>query len=224
MVKRPNRKAAKFPSLNLWFGLGLALILAVSFVAFYFWPNEDAIGGEFVRHDKKHGDSVTEQTPDPEYPPRKVRQAWYKTNGKAETMVTRPLDLPIDSSYVMLTGEYDQWLLGTPVEIAIPQTGKRYRSIVDRIAPDEFGNVSIHAKPDEHEEEFLHLIVTFNSEQTLAYVTTTVGNYELNGSGRGGWVSSTSSMQKKRDFSLKDLMETQRDRHATTKYVPPRED
>ncbi|MCY3883781.1 MAG: hypothetical protein OXG24_02580 [Gammaproteobacteria bacterium] len=219
-----NRRSSKFQGLAHWFGLAVAIVLIGSFGTYYFWPNGDTPVGESLEPDKQLDDSVTKETPEQQFPPRKLRQAWYKTSGKDAKLIERPQDLPGDSSYVTLTGEYDQWLLGTPVEIAIPQIGKRYRSVVDRIAPDEFGNVTIHAKPDADEEEFLRLILTFNSAQTLAYVSTTSGSYELTGTETGGWITSTSSLQKKRDYSLKDVLETQRDRHANTKYVPPRED
>ena len=223
MKKQDRNTTAKFPSLKHWLGLA-AIVLIVSFVTYFFWPNEDPVDGETAKLDKEPHDSSSQEISNQQFPPRKLRQAWYETSGKDARMLTRPKDMPDDSSYVTLTGEYDQWLLGTPVEISIPQTGKRYRSIVDRIAPDELGNVTIHAKPDTDEEEFLRLIVNYSSTQTLAYVSTTLGSYELAGTEKGGWLTSTTSLQKKRDYTLKDLMETQRDRHATTKFVPPRED
>lgn len=207
-----------------WFGLATVLVLVGSFTTYYFWPNEAATVGETPDLYKEPDELVTQEVSDKQFPPRKLRQAWLETSGKDAKLVSRPRDLPGDSVFVRLTGEYDQWLLGTPVEISIPQTGKRYRSVVDRISPDEFGNVIIHAKPDTAEEEFLRLILTFNSAQTLAYVSTTLGSYELTGTENGGWITSTNSLQEKRDYSQKDVMETQRDRHANTKYVPPRED
>ena len=211
-MKKQYRSAAKFPSLKHWLGIAVALVLIGIFVAYYFWPNEGTVGGQTAELNKKLDDSATQEIPEPQFPPRKLRQAWYETSAKDAKMLTRPKDIPDDSSFVTLTGEYDQWLLGTPVEISIPQTGKRYRSIVDRIAPDELGNMIIHAKPDTDEEEFLRLIVTYSSTQTSAYVSTTLGSYQLTGSEKRGWLTS------------KDLKETQRDRHATTKFVPPRED
>jgi hypothetical protein len=231
-VKKNYHDHRKTRNLRLKLGLAAIIVhaLIVSVVTYYFVrPNGEADDGEFAVMDTKlDGSSLDgsaiEETTDPQYPPRKLRYAWYETSGRDSKLIPRPQNLPVNSSYVKLTGEYDQWLLGTPVEISIPQTGKRYRSIVDRIAPDELGNVSIHAKPDVDEEEFLHLIVTFSSKKTLAYVSTTVGSYELSGSERGAWITSTESKQKQRDFTLKDVMETKRDRHATTKYVPPRED
>ena len=224
MVKKPNRNTAKFPGLKHWLGLAIALVLVGSFVAYFFLPNGDMTRSESASLDRQPDGSATHEIPEPQFPPRKSHQAWYETSGKDAKLIPRPKDMPIDSSYVILTGEYDQWLLGTPVEIAIPQTGKRYRSIVDRIAPDELGNVTVYTKPDKDEEEFLRLIVTYSNTQTLAYVSTTLGSYELTGSEKGGWITSTNTLQAKRDYSYKDVLETQRDRHATTKYVPPRED
>lgn len=223
-MKKQKRSAAKFPSLKHWLGLAVALVLIGTFVAYYFWPNEGTVGEQTAELIKTPDGSATQEISEPQFPPRKLRQAWYETSARDAKMHTRPKDMPDDSTYVTLTGEYDQWLLGTPVEISIPQTGKRYRSIVDRIAPDELGNVTIFAEPDTDEEEFLRLIVNYSSTQTLAYVSTTLGSYELTGSEKGGWLTSTTSLQKRRDYTLKDLKETQRDRHADTKFVPPRED
>lgn len=223
-MKKHNRSSERYSGLKLWLVLGIALVVFGSFIAYYFWPSEDTLDGKSASLEEVPDDLAVQETADPQFPPRKLRQAWYETTERDEKMFPRPENLPDDSSYVTLTGEYDQWLLGTPVEIAIPHTNKRYRSIVDQIAPDKFGNVTIHAKPDTDEEEFLRLILTFSDSQTLAYVSTTLGSYELTGSDRVGWITSTNTLQKRRDYSQKDVIETQRDRHSTTKYVPPRED
>ena len=207
-----------------WIALGIATVLLGAFVAYFFWPDDDTMDGEMAEVETKPEGSVTQELTDPRYPPRTVRQAWHHATAEDEELFPRPENLPDDSSYVKLTGEYDQWLLGTPVEVTIPQTGKRYRSIVDQVTPDEFGNIVIHAKPDTDENEFRRLILTFSDSQTLAYVSTTLGSYELTGSEKVGWITSTNTLQKRRDYSQKDVIETQRDRHATTKYVPPRED
>ena len=224
-MKKKNRPSNRISGIKLWLILAIALVVFVSFVGYYFWPESDTQIDESLSTDTNLDDpSVPQNLFDPQYPPRKLRQAWYETSAKDSKLIPRPQDIPSDSTYVTLKGEFDQWLLGTPVEVTIPQTGKRYRSIVDRIAPDEFGNVTIYAKPDTDEEEFLRLILTYSGEQTLAYVSTTSGSYELTGSERGGWLTSTNSLQAKRDYSYKDVLETQRDRHANTKYVPPREE
>lgn len=222
--EKHNRRRAKFSSFQRWFVLAIATVLLVFFVAYYFWPNENGPVGEAADLDMKLDVTDAHELPDEQFPPRKLRQAWYETSTEDAKLIPRPENLPDDSRYVTLPGEFDQWLLGTTVEISIPHTGKRYRSIVDRIAPDGFGNTTIYAKPDADEEEFHHLILTYSGAQTLAYVSTTLGSYELTGSEKGGWITSTNSLQERRDYSQKDVMETQRDRHATTKYVPPRED
>ena len=223
-MKKHNRPSNRISGIKHWLILAIALVVFVSFVVYYFWPEEHTKVDDSIATDTHLDDSVTQNPPDPQFPPRSLRQAWYQATVEDEELFPRPENLPSDSSYVTLTGEYDQWLLGTPVEIAIPQIGKKYRSIVDEITPDEFGNTIIHAKPDTDEDEFRRLILTFNDSHTLAYVSTTLGSYELTGSERVGWITSTNSLQKRRDYSQKDVVETQRDRHANTKYVPPRED
>lgn len=223
MTKR-KRPFERYSGLKLWLLLGIALVVFGSFMAYYFWPTEDTLDGKSASLEELPDDLAAQETADPQYPPRTLRQAWHQVSAEDEDLFPRPENLPDDSSYVTLTGEYDQWLLGTPVEIAIPQTGKKYRSIVDEIAPDEFGNTIVHAKPATDEDEFRRLILTFSDSQTLAYVSTTLGSYELTGSEKVGWITSTNTLQKRRDYSQKDVIETQRDRHANTKYVPPRED
>lgn len=223
-MKKHNRASNRHSGVKHWLVLAMAFVVIGSFVAYYFWPDQDTQVDESVSTSANLDDPITTEFPEPQFPPRKLRQAWYETNAKDSKLIPRPQDIPGDSAYVTLTGDFDQWLLGTPVEVTIPQTGKRYRSIVDRIAPDELGNVTIYAKPDTDEEEFQRLILTFSNEQTLAYVSTTLGSYELTASEKGGWITSTNSLQAKRDYSYKDVLETQRDRHANTKYVPPRED
>ena len=177
-------------------------------------------------HDHEHGHEHDHSpaVSDPQVPPRKLHHVWLETHGNDQDVPTRPEGMPDDSVYLTLTGEYDQWLLGTPVEISIPQTDKAYRSIVDRIVPDEFGNTSIYAKPEQDTGEFQRLIVTYGTSQTYAYVSTSDGSYEFHGTDESGWLTPTSSLGSHIDYSKPDVLETRRDRHADTKYVPPREE
>lgn len=214
-------RGAELSGVKRWLAVATALVVFVFFVAYFSWPEQDTQAGDSISTNALLDDPDIQEAPEPEFPPRKLRQARYGSSAKDSKLIPRPENLSNDSRYVALSGEFDQWLLGTSVEVSVPQTGKRYRSIVDRIAPDQFGNTTIHAKPDSDEEEFQHLIVTYSSSQALAYVSTTLGSFELTGSEKGRWITTTHSLQKKRDYSQKDVLETQRDRHATTtRYVP----
>lgn len=158
------------------------------------------------------------------HPDRKLRYAWQRTPVTALNEIERPENLPDESVHITLPGDYGQWLLGTPVEVEIPQTSKKFRSVVDRIVPDEFGNTKIFTKPSPDEEEFHRLIVTYTDTHTIAYVSTALGSYELTAGESGGWLIPTSSLNKRRDFSLKDTGESLRFRHTKTRYVPPRDE
>lgn len=186
----------------------------------------DSFADPHLHHDHEHEHDHDEPTSnaEPQFPPRKLRYAWHETNPNDQDAPSLPEGMPDDSVYVTLTGEYSQWLLGTPVEISIPQTDKTYRSVVDRITPDGFGNTSIYATPDSDEKEFQRLIVTYGNDQTFAYVATSEGSYEFHGTDEAGWLTPTSSMGQHIDYSKPDVAETRRDRHANTKYVPRREE
>ena len=186
----------------------------------------DSFADPHLHHDHEHEHDHDEPTSnaEPQFPPRKLRYAWHETNPNDQDAPSLPEGMSDDSVYVTLTGEYSQWLLGTPVEISIPQTDKTYRSVVDRITPDGFGNTSIYATPDSDEKEFQRLIVTYGNDQTFAYVATSEGSYEFHGTDEAGWLTPTSSMGQHIDYSKPDVAETRRDRHANTKYVPRREE
>lgn len=209
-----------------WIGLSVALVLGGFGTYVYFVvPNGDkarSITSNKLDAELNDAAAVASVDASP-IPSRKLRQAWFEPARRELKLVNRPEGLPEDSSYVTLAGEYEKWLLGTPVEVPIPQIKKRYRSIVDRIKPDQFGNTTIYAKPDRDEKELARLIITFNSTHTIAYVSTTVGSYELSGTATGGWLTPTSSLQQNRDFTIPDVVNRKRDRYANTPYVPPRE-
>lgn len=213
-------------SVKIWIGCVIAIFLLMFAIlaAMHFSRNGQEMGESSSVLSDEPENAVDPHLEEPQFPPRSARQAWFKLAAKEARLVNRPHDLPGDAAYVALTGEYEKWLLGTPVEILIPQTGKRYRSVIDRITPDEFGNTTIQGKPDANETELSSLLLTFNDTQTFAYISTNVGGYELAGSDKGGWITPTRSLQEERDYSQPDVLQTKRDRHATTQYVPPRND
>ena len=209
---------------KLWVVVTVALVLTSTIVVFNFWldSGEERVEDKVTTPDEQLVNSATSASLEPQFPSRKLRQAWVHVWSTDADLVDRPQNLPKDSTYVTLTGDFEQCLIGTPVEVLIPQTKKRYRSVVDRIIPDDFGNTTIYANPDAGEEEFLRLIVTLNDSNTFAYVSTTVGSYEFVGSKKGGWITPSFSLNQNIDFTLKDVLETRRDRHANTRYVPRR--
>ncbi len=214
-----------------WAVIGAVVVLAgvsAYIVTVFVMQQSGSFADPHMHHDHEHDHDHDHDEPtsnaESQFPPRKLRYAWHETDPNDQDAPRLPEGMPDDSIYVTLTGEYSQWLLGTPVEIAIPQIDKTYKSVVDRIVPDEFGNTSIYAKPEAGEKEFQQLIVTFGKAQTFAYVATTEGSFEFHGTDEAGWLTPTSSMGQHIDYSKPDVAETRRDRHANTKYVPRRED
>ena len=228
-------RAASQSVFKPWMGVAATLLCVVVATVYFLSVATDT--EDVVESSDDHAKSVTESSDDEHshgssvadsatarFPERNLRYAWQKTPDTKIDELERPADLPDESVHVTLPGDYERWLLGTPVELEIPQANKKFRTVVDRIVPDDFGNTSIYAKPDADEAEFQRLIVTFNSTHTFAYVSTAQGSYELSGTNRGGWLIPTRSLDKRRDFSLKDTGETLRFRHTNTKHVPPRDE
>lgn len=228
-----NNKGALLSDWKVWSILGVLLVLVVTlavYVTILLVGDDSSIDPHDHHdhehdHDHDHDHAHADESDDPQFPPRKLRHAWHEIQANEQVASSGSQSATDDSVHVKLTGEYAQWLIGTPVEISIPQINKSYRSIVDRIVPDGFGNTSIYAKPDsEEEEEFQRLIVTFGASQTFAFVSTSEGSYELQGTDEAGWLTPTSSLRENIDYTKKDVAETRRDRHANTKYVPRREE
>lgn len=223
MSKSETRPSTK-KSLSLALGTSFAILLVTSiFLIQFFWlpeqevPNEkDSAEVQSTSDEPQTTASSSTQTPD-----RKVYYAWFETD---QTAIERPEDVPSEAAYVSFNGEYEKWLIGSPVVVAIPQTKKRYRAVVDRIEIDDFGNNRIFAEPDSNEDDFSRLILTVSDGQTLAYVSTEQGSYELTGTDEGGWLIPTRVLQANIDTTKKDVLGTLRNRHLNTKYVPTRED
>ena len=158
------------------------------------------------------------------FPPRRTQQAWFATANVDIPSATPHQELPKDSVYVRVSDTYRQWLLGTPVEIYIPQTDVTYTGLVDRIEPDGFGNTTIYAGPEPEDEVFQRLILTYNHKNTLAYVSTKEGGFEMTASNEIGLLIPSSSLRIAKDPTMPDVGTTNRDRYKDAEYVPRRSD
>lgn len=154
-------------------------------------------------------------------PSRKTYYAWFEPD---PSTIEQDEEIPAGAAYVSLYGEFDKWLIGSKVVVKIPQTQELHQTVVHRMEVDDFGNQRIWTEPDVDEEEFSQMILTVSDNQTLAYVSTEHGNYELTGSADGGWLVPTNVLQANIDTSKKDVLGRIRDRHTNTKYVPKRSD
>lgn len=166
--------------------------------------------------------AAKEDSAQDKFPPRRTQQAWFTTANVDIPSATPDQELPKDSVYVRVSDTYRQWLLGTPVEIYIPQTDVTYTGIVDRIEPDGFGNTTIYAGPEPEDSVFQRLILTYNHKNTLAYVSTREGGFELTASSEFGLLIPSSSLRIAKDPTIPDVGKTKRDRYRDAEYVPRR--
>ena len=208
--------------------LGVATVALI--VALYFYSadkshvNETAISAV----DHSHAHIATQSTPSTtiqsDYPPRKQQIAWTEIELDDSLPKSKWNRVPDHAVFVSLNDRFDQWLLNTPVEIHIPHIDTTYSAVVDRITPNGLHSTTIRASADAHESDLQRFILTFGEDQTLAYVSTTQGSWELTGDGQIGWLVSTSELKRSQDYSEPDVLNEHYDRYAGAEYVPRRDE
>ena len=208
--------------------LGVGCIALV--VGLVFWVDPEPTAVRFVEDKTDHeAHSIASSNPPArtvdgtQFPPRRVQQAWFQLGDDEQPTLAPGKKLPEGAVHVRVSDLYKEWLLGTPVEVHIPQNDETYDALVERITPDSFGNTTIHAVPNPSEEVFERLILTYDSKSTLAYVSTTVGSYELTASGDIGLLVPGSSLGVTKDPTLPDVGTSKR-WYEDAEYVPQRTD
>ena len=223
-VAKTNRSGLRNLKVLGLLSITLALVLISSYVAVEHFRSQkivDSNSSEDTLTQHANIDPKETSSPSSNLPSRKTYYAWSEAD---QTKIERHEELSAEAVYVNLNGEFDKWLIGSPVVVEVPQTQKLYRSVVSRMEIDDFGNHRIWAEPDLDENEFSQLIVTVSDNQILAYVSTEQGNYEMTGTADGGWLVPTQELQANIDPTKNDVIGTLRHRHANTKYVPKRSD
>lgn len=170
-------------------------------------------------------ESPTTTDPATVYPPRQTRYAWYELSDDEIENIKESSEYPPETAYVKLTGEYDKWLLGTPVEIVIPHIPEKFEALVEKIKPNGFGSTTIFAGPANQEDGFEQLIITYSATGALAYVQTTAGSYEMSqlvGTDDIAGIIPSEVLHNNQDFTLEDTGKVFRDRHSDAIYVPRR--
>lgn len=165
--------------------------------------------------------------PQSPYPPRQTRSAWYSLSDDEIEAVKESSKYPPETAYVKLTGEYDKWLLGTPVEVLIPHVAETFDALVEKIKPNGFGSTTIYAGPANSGGEFEQLIFTYWATGALAQVQTSAGSYEMSqlvGSDDIAAITPSEILHNNQDFTLEDTGKAFRDRHSDAIYTPRRED
>lgn len=210
--------------LRVLLGITFVLVLVSSLLVidlFRSQNNVDSNESELAVSEHAQVDSEHTASIDSTVPSRTTYYAWFEPD---TSTVKRHDDIPAEAVYVSLYDEFDKWLIGSKIVVKIPQTQELHQAVVSRMERDDFGNQRIWAEPDHDEEKFSQLIVTVSDNQTLAYVSTEHGNYEMTGTSDGGWLVPTQVLQANIDTAKKDVLGTLRNRHINTKYVPKRTD
>ena len=154
------------------------------------------------------------------YPPRQTYVAWEHDQSRDYRDLDTFSRVPDHASFVRLDGKFDQWLLGSPIELYIPQTDQFFSAIVDEIKPNGPGSTIVRASASEGEDIFERMILTFGPGHTMAYIATTKDNWEVNGNDELAWVVSSSKLQISRDYSMDDVRHRDTFRYANAEYVP----
>ena len=156
------------------------------------------------------------------FPPRKLQIAWTEIPSPNNLPKSKWSRVPDHAVFVSLNGRFDQWLLNTPVEIHIPHINETYHAVVDQITPNGLLSTTIRASPDSDKQDLKRLVLTFSEDQTLAYVSTSQGSWELTGDGQIGWLVSSADLKRSQDYSESDVLNESYDRYAGAEYVPRR--
>lgn len=203
--------------------------MALIVVLYSYFSNESHVNESSLADiDHAHTSASTQPTQitlnQTDYPPRKQQIAWTEIQLDNTLPKSKWTRVPDHAVFVSLNDRFDQWLLNTPVEVHIPHIDKTYNAVVDRITPNGLASTTIRASPDPNENDLKRLILTFAEDQTLAYVSTVQGSWELTGDGQIGWLVSTAELKRSQDYSEPDVLNEHYDRYADAEYVPRRDE
>lgn len=205
-------------------GIGIVALLVVAYVYF---RNESPVDESTVTHVEHSSPAassshVTSTTSQPNYPPRRPQIAWTEITSDENLPKSKWSRVPDHAIFVSLNDRFDQWLIDTPIEIRIPHIDATFRAVVDEITPNGLHSTTIRASAASDEHDLNRLILTFGEDQTLAYVSTKRGSWELTGDGQIGWIVSSADLKRSQDYSESDILNENFDRYAGAEYVPRR--
>lgn len=230
-MKKLENKPLPSPQLWLFAVVGTLFVATITIVLVFsrpFGANKD-VANQSQTENTTAGlasQTMTELSePQSPYPPRQTRYAWYELSDDEIESIKESSTYPPETEYVKLTGEYDKWLLGTPVEVTIPQISETFEALVEKIKPNGFGSTTIYAGPANQGDVFEQLIITYSATGALAQVQTTAGSYEMSqlvGSDDIAGITPSEVLHNNQDFTLEDTGKVFRDRHSDAIYVPRR--
>lgn len=105
---------------------------------------------------------------------------------------------------VALSDGFGTWRLGDVVAIEVPQTGRAYRSSIDRVEAGLGGSRSYIGGGPVVGEGAMSLVITVGPRSAFAHVGTPEGRYEMVGNRRFGWLVPTAGMDAHVDYSKRD--------------------
>lgn len=171
-------------------------------------------------------DSSTEAAAKPQAldqaPPRKKYKAWESIQLHSNIDLSNWPRIPKHAAFVSFDGRFNNWLLQTPLEIYIPQIDTTYDAIVDQITPNGRHSTTVRASPLAEDSGLQRMILTYGGNQTMAYISTDQGSWELTGDSYLGWLVSTTALKKDRNYAETDVLNPAYDRYADAEYVPRR--
>ena len=207
-------------------GIAIVALLVVAYL--YIWNESPVDESTFTEVERSSAPVSSSQmngvANQPNYPPRKPQIAWTEISSDDNLPKSKWTRVPDHAVFVSLNDRFDQWLLNTPVEVRIPHIDTTYRAIVDEITPNGRHSTTIRASAAPNEQELNRLILTYGQDQTLAYVSTKQGTWELTGDGQIGWLVSSAELKRSQDYSESDILNENFDRYAGAEYVPRRTD
>ena len=205
---------------------GIAILALIVVVYAYFNRQSSLSEPSIAQVDQSHTNEsiapVTRNANQTSFPPRKLQIAWTEIASPDSLPKSKWTRVPDHAVFVSLNGRFDQWLLQTPVEIYIPHIDKTFNAVVDQITPNGLLSTTIRASAASDEQDLKRLVLTFGKDQTLAYISTTQGSWELTGDGQIGWLVSSADLKRSQDYSEPDVLNEHYDRYAGAKYVPRR--
>ncbi|MCY4130458.1 MAG: hypothetical protein OXG15_14585 [Gammaproteobacteria bacterium] len=216
-----NSRASRYAT---YAGVAILALIAIVYVHFNYQSpiDEDAVAQVDHSHTNEALRPVTKEANQTSFPPRKLQIAWTEIRSPENLPKSKWSRIPDHAVFVSLNGRFDQWLLHTPVEIHIPHINKTYNAVVDQITPNGLLSTTIRASADAEEQDLKRLVLTFGKNQTLAYVSTSHGSWELTGDGQIGWLVSSADLKRSQDYSESDVLNEHYDRYAGAEYVPRR--
>lgn len=106
----------------------------------------------------------------------------------------------------------EEWPTSGELAFEVPQLGRIFMAVVERVEDDVWGNrslVGLLREPDGSEHRF---VITLGARNQFAYFGTSRGSFELVASNGLGWLMPTANMDRHVDYSRPDYRIRERPR------------